>query len=97
MRTFNVSNDIIPVGEFKTRISKWLKTINQTKHPLIITQNGKPAGVLLSPSVYDELIHKKLFIESVNRGLSDIESGDIYNTKQVKEELKKRRVKGNTL
>lgn len=97
MRTFNVSNDIIPISEFKTKISKWLKTINQTKHPLIITQNGKPAGVLLSPSEYDELIHKKLFIESVNRGLSDIESGDIYSTKQVKDELKKRRVKENTL
>ena len=96
MRTFNVSSDIIPVGEFKIRISKWLKTINQTKHPLIITQNGKPAGVLLSPSEYDELIHKKLFIGSVNRGLSDIESGNIYSTKQVKEELKRRRVKGKT-
>ena len=96
MKTFNVSNDIIPVGEFKTRISKWLKTVNQTKHPLIITQNGKPAGVLLSPSEYDELVHKKSFVESVNRGLSDIETGNIYDTKQLKEELKKRRDKGNT-
>ena len=91
MRTFNVSDDIIPIGEFKTRISKWLKTINQTKHPLIITQNGRPAGVLLSPSEYDELVHRRLFLNSVNRRLSDIESGNVYNTKELKEELKERR------
>lgn len=96
MRTFHGSNDIIPVNEFKTKISKWLKTINQIKHPLIITHNGKPAGVLPSPSEYDDLIHKNFFMESVNRGLSDIESGNVYSTKQLKEELKKRRVMGNS-
>ena len=96
MRTFNVSDDIIPIGEFKTKISKWLKSINQNKHPLIITKNGRPAGVLLSPSEYDELMHKKLFIDSVNRGLSDIEAGNIYSTNEVKEELNRRRVKRNS-
>ena len=69
MKDINVSNDIIPLGEFKTSISKWLKNVQITGHPLIITQNGRPAGVLLSPSEYDDLIHKKQFIHSVNRGI----------------------------
>jgi antitoxin YefM len=93
MKLLNVSNDIIPLGEFKSSLSKWLKNVQNTGHPLIITQNGRPAGVLLSPSEYDDLIHKKLFIESVNRGIKDAESGNVYSTEEIKDELNKRRIK----
>lgn len=96
MNKLNVSNDIIPIGEFKISLSKWLKNVKNTGHPLVITQNGRPAGVLISPSEYDELVHKKLFLNSVNRGLSDIESGNVYSTKELKKELKERRAVRNS-
>ena len=96
MNNFNVSEDIIPLGEFKISISKWLKNVQKTGHPLVITQNGRPAGVLISPLEYDELVHKKLFLDSINRGLADIESGNTYSTKELKEELKKRREARNS-
>ena len=91
MKNLIVSKDIIPLGKFKTSLSKWLKDIQSTGQHLIITQNGKPAGVLLSPSEYDELVHKNLFIDSVNRGLSDAESGKVFSTNKLKKELTKRR------
>ena len=62
------------------------------KSSLIITQNGKPAGVLVSPKEFDELRETKLFIDSISRGLADSEKGDILTTSQLKTELKKRRI-----
>ena len=96
MNKLNVSNDIIPIGEFKISLSKWIKNVQNTGHPLVITQNGRPAGVLISPSEYDELVHKKVFLNSVSRGLSDIESGDVFSTKELKEKLKERRAIRNS-
>ena len=61
--------------------------MKETGRPMVITQNGKAAGVLLSPEDYDELVYKKSLIESINRGLSDVESGDVYTTKELKVEL----------
>jgi len=92
MNNLNISTDIIPIGEVKKRLSQYLNNVNTTGHPLVITQNGKPAGVLISPAEYDELVYKNLFIESVNRGLSDIESGNVYSAAELKEKLQKRRV-----
>ncbi len=92
MRHLSISNDIIPLGKFKVGISKWLKSVQNTRHPLIITQNGTPAGVLLSPSEYDELVYKKSFINSINKGLEDIEKGNTYSTIELRKELKKRRI-----
>jgi antitoxin YefM len=94
MKAISVNNDIVPIGEFKTSISKWFKNIQHTGHPLIITQNGKPAGVLLSPQDYDDLVYQQAFLDSVNRGITDAESGRTLRTKEIREIIKKRRSEG---
>jgi prevent-host-death family protein len=61
MKDILVSNDIIPVGQFKSGLAKYLKEEQSKRNSLIITQNGKPAGVLISPSEFDDLRQTKLF------------------------------------
>ena len=87
MKKLSISDDIVPVAEFKTGISKYLKNIKETGHPVVITQNGRPAGVLITPNEYDSLTYKNSFIESVKRGIQNIESGDFYTTDELKSKL----------
>ncbi len=83
MKSLSIAKDIIPIGEFKTKISKWFKSIQGTGKPLIITQNGRPAGVLLSPQDYDELVYRKSFLLSVDRGIDDAENRRLYTTDEI--------------
>lgn len=92
MKDISVSNDIIPVGQFKSSLAKYLKDIQVNKNSLIITQNGKPAGVLISPNEFDELRETKLFIESISKGLSNSEKGEVLTTSQLRTQLKNRRI-----
>jgi len=87
MKALSVANDIIPIGEFKTKIAKWFKSIQETGQPLIITQNGRPAGVLLSPQEYDELIYRRSFLLSVDRGIDDAENGRLFTSEEVMSNL----------
>jgi antitoxin YefM len=89
MKNLSVTNDIIPVGQFKSGLAKYLKDIQVRKHSLVITQNGKPAGVLVSPAEYDSLNETKMFIESISRGLADSQNGDVFTSAKLKSELKK--------
>ena len=91
MRTLSVANDIVPIAEFKTNIASWFKKLQQSDHPLIITQNSKPAGVLLSPSEYDALIYRKSLLDSIDRGMEDLSSGRVSSTAELKAGLTKRR------
>lgn len=91
MKEISVANDIIPVGEFKTGLAKWLKSVHDSGRPLVITQNGRPAGVLLSPQTFDQLGYLKLFRESVQRGRDDAEAQRVFDASQLKQELGKRR------
>jgi len=91
MKNISVSTDIIPVGQFKSDLAKYLKEIREKNNSLIITQNGKPAGVLISPAEFDKLRQTKLFIESVSRGLTDSDKGEVFSTSQLRDELKRSR------
>jgi antitoxin YefM len=93
MKNISIANDIVPIAEFKTSISKWFNNLQNTGHPLVITQNGKPAGVLLSPQDYDELVYRKSFLDSVGRGISDAESGRTYSAEEIREVLTARKNK----
>ncbi|MBU3948808.1 MAG: type II toxin-antitoxin system Phd/YefM family antitoxin [Proteobacteria bacterium] len=92
MKQINIAKDIVPVAEFKVQVSKYLKNIKTTGRPMVITQNGKPAGVLLTPDDFEELIYQKSLIESISRGISDIEKGNVFTTEELRAELEKRRV-----
>lgn len=96
MKKLNISEHIVPVAEFKTGISKHLKSLNDTGHPLVITQNGRPAGVLITPTEYDSLITKTIFTESINRGLKNIDSGKSFTTEELKSLIESKREKNKT-
>ncbi len=93
MKNILVANDIIPVGQFKSGLAKYLKEIQNKRNSLIITQNGKPAGVLISPSEFDDLRQTKLFIDSISRGLSNSEKGEVLSTSKLRSELQKTRAR----
>ena len=54
-------------------------------------KNDKPAGVLLSPDDYDELVYKKSFLDSIGRGISDADNGRTYTTEDIRAKLAERR------
>ena len=87
MKTISVSKDIVPIAELETNISKWFKILQTSRHPLIITQNSKPAGVLLSASDYDELVYRKSFLDSVERGIADAKNGRTFTTDELRRSL----------
>ena len=95
MHNFRVSENIIPVSEFKSNAAKWLRHVSTSRETLIITQKGKAAGVLLSPEAFDELTQRLRFTQAVEEGLADAENGRVSSHESVAWEMKKRLVSQN--
>lgn len=90
MRGVKISEDFVPVSEFKAQAADWLRKIAETDAPVIVTQNGKPAGVLLSPRAFDELTDRARFVGAVERGLADAEAGLVSEHADVVQRMKER-------
>jgi prevent-host-death family protein len=90
MAHVRVSEDFVPVSDFKAQAADLLKRVGDTRKPLVITQNGRPAGVLLSPAAYDDLIERAEFVAAVSAGLADIEAGRTEEHRLVAARLRKK-------
>ena len=82
-----VSQDILPIGDFKTHAGRVLRRLRADGRPVVITQHGRPAGVLLSPEEYDRLRQHDRFIEAVHEGLADAEAGRTISDEELGADL----------
>lgn len=74
MRDINAAKGIVPLGEFKANASRYLKQLGGDGEPLVITQNGRPAAVVLAPSAFEELRQRQAYLEAVAEGLAQAET-----------------------
>jgi prevent-host-death family protein len=88
MRNVRISEDFVPISEFKAEAAEWLR--KTADGPIVVTQNGKPAGVLLSPQAFDELVERARFIAAVEEGLADADAGKVHSHAEVKRRMKRR-------
>jgi prevent-host-death family protein len=90
MRAIRISENFVPVSEFKAQAADWLRKVAETGAPVVVTQNGKPAGVLLSPEAFDELTEQARFVTAVNEGFADAEAGRVHTHADVVKRMKAR-------
>jgi len=87
MKSLQISEDILPIGKFKTRASQVLRKLREAQRPIVITQNGKPTAVLITPEEFDRLHERDRFLEAVREGLADSEAGRVVEDKVLTREL----------
>ena len=90
MKAVRISEDIVPVSDFKAQAAELLKRVAETGQPLVITQNGKAAGVLLSPAEFDRLSERASFVSAVEEGLADANANRTRSHAEVVASMKAR-------
>ena len=66
----NILRDIVTLSEFKKNASRYIKQVQKTGEPLVLTVNGKPAVVVTDVHSYQDLIDDR------ERGFSTVKEGD---------------------
>jgi prevent-host-death family protein len=87
MKPINISQNIVSLSDFKNKASKMLHEVQSSHRPLVITQNGKAAAVLISPADFDFLTEQVRFVEAVQRGLMDVQNGRELPDEDLDKEL----------
>ncbi len=87
MKTLHISEDILPLAKFKTRASEVLRRLHKAQRPIVITQNGKPAAVIITPEEFDRLTEQSRFLAAVEEGLADEEAGRLIDDDALSGEL----------
>ncbi len=74
MNVLDLKRDVVPVSEFRSNAASLLKRA-QEGHKLILTHNGKAAGVLLGVDQYQEMEVRLKELEAIAFGMLDLYKG----------------------
>lgn len=86
----NITEDIRPITYLKNQAADVLKQINETKRPMIITQNGEPKAVLQDPVSYENMRNAIGLLKLISQGEDDVKQGKVKSQEDVFADLEKR-------
>ncbi len=74
----DLTKDIRSLTEFKRNTSEFVENLKQTKHPLVLTVNGKAELVIQDAQSYQELLEAAELLETIKgikRGIDQMNQG----------------------
>ena len=80
MRT---GEDIRPVTYLKTRLAELLEQVNDSRRPVIITQNGVARAVVMDPESYDSMRQTIGLLQLIAQGEEDVRAGRVVSQEKV--------------
>ncbi len=88
MATLDVKN-IRPLTDFRNKMKEYIKELNENKEPIVLTQHGKSAAVLLPADIFQEMQDQIEFMRKVAQGLEDYKSNRLHSVQETFEAVDK--------
>jgi antitoxin YefM len=75
MQRVVLDEDVKPISEFRANAASLVQQVRRTKRPLVITQQGRSAAVLLDVAEYEKLLAKLELLQDIHTAETQIDSG----------------------
>ncbi|MDI6713256.1 MAG: type II toxin-antitoxin system Phd/YefM family antitoxin [Anaerosomatales bacterium] len=77
MARLRPSTDVRPVTEFRANTCAVLDQLHATKRPVILTQHGRSAAVLMDVEMYEGPLDEIALLRAVRSGEQEMLQGDV--------------------
>lgn len=76
MYPLRFSRDIRPLSEFRANAAAFVQQVRSTRRPMVLTQHGKSAAVLLDVDEYERLLERAELLEDIATAEQQIDRGE---------------------
>ncbi|MDE2293036.1 MAG: type II toxin-antitoxin system Phd/YefM family antitoxin [Elusimicrobia bacterium] len=73
----HAGRDVKPISDFRKDTAAVLRKLKATKHPLLLTQNGRSVAVLLDVDEFERMEYEREFLAAIAQGRKDAAKGRI--------------------
>jgi prevent-host-death family protein len=84
------SEDVQPLSAFRANAAGLLRQLRETRRPLVLTQHGKSAAVVLDVGHYESLMDEIELIRDIGQAREELARGEGIPHEQVVAELRSR-------
>lgn len=89
------SSQVKPISYLKSHAAEVLRTLAESREPMVITQNGEARAVIQDVASYEETQETLALLKLLALGNRDIEQGDVSPIDEVVERIRGRRKKAS--
>lgn len=75
--------NIIPVSDLRQDAAKVLKRVKDSREPIVITQRGRAAAVMLSVEAFEQSERDRELLRLLAKGEREIEAGEGHDLDSV--------------
>ena len=90
MSRLRPTTDVRPVTEFRANTSAVIEQMHSTGRPVILTQHGRSAAVLLDPGVYESLIDEVELLRGLATSEAQIAAGQVVPHEDVERRMREK-------
>jgi len=83
----SLTNDIEPLSEFRKKSADFVKRLKKEKQPIVLTQHGKSAAVLMDVSEFERVTKKMEMLEDLLEAKQQVEQGKTYSLDDAKKRI----------
>jgi prevent-host-death family protein len=84
---YDLSEEIHPAADLQSQAEGLLKWVQETRRPVVLTEQGKGAAVLVDIESYRSLLDEVELLRDVHRGLADVRAGRVVPHEEARERL----------
>ena len=85
--TIDLDRDIRPVSDFRAHASAVLKEVQRSGRPVVLTQHGRSAAVLVDVKTYQDMVDTLEVLKDIVRSRADFAEGRTQSHSEVREHL----------
>ena len=89
-RRLRLDTDIKPVSEFRANAAELIEQVKSSGRPLVLTQRGHSAAVVLDVSEYEQMIDEIDVLRDIHTAVQQIDAGRGVPNREAKDELRRR-------
>jgi len=90
MPVLKPSQDVQPLSAFRADAAGFLEQVRATKRPLVLTQHGKSAAVVMDVDAYESLVEELELVRDIRLAKAELAPGEGIPHEQVVAELRAR-------
>jgi antitoxin YefM len=82
-----LTDDVRPLSEFRANVAAFVQRVRRTGRPMVLTQHGRSAAVLLDVEAYEELLERVEVLQDVERAERQLAKGQAVSAAKANRQV----------
>ncbi len=87
MSRLHFDQDIQPLSDFRAGAASFIRQVNETRRPIVITQRGKGVAVVVDVAEYESMQEKIELLEEVQKAETQLSAGLGVSSADAREQI----------